>query len=463
MSRSEKQGRRIFGTKSHRLRGFAMTRTIGSSAVSRRGFLALGASAAIGATTLAGCAIKQPTASGGGTEGTVRFAWWGNDARQKTIAAFANKFPTKVSGVKLQLEPSEYSGYSDKLSVQIAGQQLPDTFWVPANLAGTFGAKKVLLDFDTLPEGTVDFSQYAEGQVDSWKITDGKQLAPVYSQYSPAMQIDVTALNAVGIKDLPDEETWSWDDLSKLAVDYTKAKGEGNWGISNMSGFYQHAHMWIRQHGAEAFTADGKIGFDAAVVGDWFAWWQKATEAGGVMPSKISAGKTQWTQTAGKTALYLVQLNQFADDQAFSKDHDLQLIKSPQIAGASKDWQFRYYTRFCIAANTKNAELAGKFVNYMLNDPGNAADVGLASGIPSNPELVKAIGALGDPTAKKILDMTARIDKQPMRPRPEPPVGASGWQSLIEKASDDIFNGGVAIDKAVKDGIATLQATLDKG
>ncbi|ABS03709.1 ABC transporter substrate-binding protein [Kineococcus radiotolerans] len=425
--------------------------------LTRRHLLGLGAATA---TTLglAACGVSPQQTGQGSPEGTIRFAWWGNDSRQKIFTEFAGGF----DGGTVKVEPSEYSGYGDRLSVQAAGKNLPDVLWMPANLALTYATRGALYDLGTLPEGTIDYSAFDPQVVESWKL-GGKQYGPVYSQYSTCTQVDTTAMAAVGIQDLPDDESWTWDDLSTLAADYARAKGEGNWGIANQSTFYQHAHLWIRQQGAEVFTPDGKIGFDVDVLGSWFAWWQKATDAGGVMPTQISAGKTQWTQTGGKTALYLVQLNQFQDNASFSGENELQLVKSPVAAGAAPDYQFKYYTRLCSGANTTSPELAGQFINFSLNDPSNADVVGLASGIPSNPEIVAAIKAAADPTAMKILEMTDRIDEQPMRARPEPPVGGANWQTLVEKAGDDIFNGGVAIDAAVQEGIATLQAALDKG
>lgn len=441
--------------------------------VSRRSFLTVGLGAA--AVGLGACAVDPSGGGGNGggessggaggdgpATGSIRFAWWGNAARQELIGDFAATFEDSREDVTVQIEPSEYSGYTDKLSVMAAGQNLPDVFWMPANQVTTFAARDVLLDTDTLAEGVLDLSQFDPAQLEEWLI-DGKQYAPVYTQYSPAMQIDTTAFEAAGITDFPDDESWTWDDLGGLAVEYANAAGGENWGIANMSAFYQHAHLWIRQQGAEAFTADGEIGFDAEVIGSWFAWWQKYVDAGGVLPDKVSGGKEQWTQTGHKTALYLVQLNQFIDNQTYSDGHDLTLVKSPTAPGSTDDYQFKYYTRLCIAGNSKNPALAGEFVNFMLNDPSAAEAVGLASGIPSNPVLAQAVADLGDPVANKVLEIQARIDEQPQRPRPEPPVGGSSWQSLIETASDDIFNGGVPIDEAVKAGIVELQATLDKG
>ena len=431
--------------------------------LSRRSLFAWGGGL-VAAGALASCAVAPPTS---GSTGTVRFAWWGSTERQRLIGQFASAFETKNAGSTIQLEPAEYSGYTDRLSVQAAGRNLPDVFWMPANTVTTYADSGSLYDLGELPEGAIDFSAFDPGVVDSWRLLDGKQLAPVYAEYSPATMIDQTAFSAAGITDFPDDETWNWDDLGQLAVDYARAAGDGNWGIANESAFYQHAHLWIRQQGAEVFTADGEIGFDEAALGSWFDWWQRWTDAGGVIPAQVTGGQNQWTQTAHQSGMYLIQLNQFVDSQAFSNGyeggHELNLLKSPAAPGSGDDYHFKYYVRLCIAANAGDPELAASFINYLLNDLSAAEALGITSGVPSSPDIVSAIREVADPTATKVLDMQARIDERPARPRPEPPSGGSGWQSLVERASDDIFNGGVSIAEAVRNGIATLQSDLDRG
>ena len=430
--------------------------------LTRRSFLGLGGIVLLGGGVLAGCAGGSGTSGGGSIEGTVRFAWWGNAARQEIYTEFAKGFESVKPGVTVQVEPAEYSGYVDRLSVQAGGRNLPDVFWLPANQAASFAESGVLKDLDTLPDGIVSLSDIPEQQVASWKL-GGKQVAPVYSQYSVCVQLDRSAFETVGISDLPDDESWSWDDLLDLAKEYSDAAGEDSWGISSQASFYQHAHMWIRQHGAEVFTADGGLGFDADLLAGWFAWWQRGMDLGAVMPTEISGSETQWTQTGHRTGLYLVQLNQFRDNADFSADHALELLKYPVEPGGPDDYQFHYYTRLAIAETSKNPEAAGAFVDYMLNDPSGAEIVGVASGIPVNPAVVKQIREVGDDVDNQIIDMQGRIDEQPMRDRPEPPPAGSDWQLLIETTADNIFNGGQSIDEAVQTGMDDLRAQLDRG
>ena len=240
--------------------------------VDRRRFLALGGGA-VASAALIGCSSGEGSGADGEIGGTVRFAWWGNASRQQIYTEFAEAFTEVEPEVTVQVEPAEYSGYLDRLAVQAGGRDLPDVFWLPANQVTSFAENGVLLDVETLPDGVLDLSQIPSDMVESWRL-DGVLNAPVYSQYSTAVQLDLTAFEKAGITDLPDDESWTWDDFMGLAQSYSEAAGEGAWGISNMAAFYQHAHMWIRQNNEEVFDEQGNLAVSADVLAGWFEFWK---------------------------------------------------------------------------------------------------------------------------------------------------------------------------------------------
>lgn len=429
--------------------------------VSRRKFIAL-SSISVGAGMFTAACGNRGSVGDGEIAGDVRFAWWGNAHRQELYASFAEAFEEVEPDVSMQLEPAEYSPYLDRVSVQAGGRNLPDVFWIPANQATSFADSDVLLDLNELPSDIVSFDEVPSELVDSWEI-GGEQVAPVYTQYSPAVQIDRTAFEDAGITSLPDDESWTWDDFWALAQEYSEATGDDNWGIAHMGSFFQHAHLWIRQQGGEIFDAEGDLSLDAELLAGWYQMWQEGIDSGAVMPPQVSGGETQWTQTSHRTGLYLVQLNQYLDNTNFSSDHDLELFKYPEDPDSTEDYQFHYHIRMCVSQASENPEASAAFLQYFLNDENAADTVGLASGIPTNPDVVEQIEASADETEQRLLDMQARIDEQPMRDRPEPPPAGAGWQQLIENTNDNIFNGGQDIDEAVSAGIEELQQQLDRG
>jgi len=364
----------------------------------------------------------------------------------------------------LTLEPAEYASYLDRMATQAAAKRLPDLFWVPESQISTYASQKVLLDLDQLNDKTIDFSQFSPGQVDSWRILGGKQYSAVFNQVNPAVLINKDAMDSVGI-DIPDDENWRWEDLGSVAKEYSKAKGEGFYGMAYSAPGQLQIMRWLRQHGAELFDENGKIGFDAAVLGDWFAMWEGWVKDGSVMPAAIP-GTVQpaFPLTAERTAIYVGQSNNFIDSQAVSKD-ELTLHLPPTIQGAAEGYSFLWYNRLCVSATTPDPELAGKFVDFFINNPAVLDTAGVVTGPPSNPKLREQAmeKAIKDKTTpeRKVLEILEKDLKRTMRPRGVNPPGSLGWASLAIRAAENITTGGVPIDQAVKTLMTDLQRGLD--
>lgn len=429
--------------------------------LTRRSVLA--GSALLSLIAATGCVPKAAT-SGSGSAGNLRFSFWGPAQVQANYTKFAKTFEQENPEVSLTLEPAEYAAYLDRMTTQAAAKRLPDLFWVPESQIATYASQKVLLDLDGLNDGIIDYSQFAPGQVDSWRILGGKQFSAVFNQINPTVQINKDAMDAVGIE-IPDDETWRWEDLGAVAKDYAKAKGEGFYGMPYTACNQLHITRWLRQHGAELFDKDGKIGFDAAVLGDWFAMWEAWVKDGTVMPAAIP-GTVQPTfpQVAERTAVYVGQSNNFMDSQAVSKD-ELTVHLPPAIQGAAEGYSFLWYNRLCVSATTPDPELAGKFVNFFINHPAVVDTAGVVTGPPSNPKLrEKALAkAVQDKTVpeRKVLEILEKDLKRPMRARGANPPGSLGWASLANRAGENITTGGIPIDQAVKTLMTDLQRGLD--
>lgn len=429
--------------------------------ISRRSVLAGSAMLSLIAAT--GC-VPKPAGSGSAAAGNLRFSFWGAAETQSNYTKFVRTFEQAQPDIKMTLEPAEYAAYLDRMATQAAAKRLPDIFWVPESQLATYASQNVLLDLDQLDKGTVDYSQFAPGQVDSWRILGGKQYSAVFNQLNPVIQIDKDALTAAGI-DLPDDESWTWDDLGSLCKDYSKAKGENSFGMAYAAAWPLHVTQWLRQHGAELFDKDGKIGFDAVVLGDWFAMWEGWIKDGAVKPAAASASVMPlFPEVADEIPIYMSQSNIFVDNQKVSKG-ELTMQLLPSIQGAAAGSSFLWYNRVCVAANTESPELAGKFVDFFINNPAVLDTVGVVTGPPSNPKLreqalTKAVQDRST-SDQKVLEILERDLKRTMRPRGANPPGSLGINSLLRRTSENITTGGVPINQAVTSLVTDLQRALD--
>src|SRR4051794_27814776 len=96
--------------------------------VNRRRFLQLvgvGALGAAGTTALAAC--------GGGSDGTeIRYAWWGDTVRQQKYGAALDAFIEQNPGIEVRPEFADYDAFQERITVQTAGRDVPDVFWIPS-------------------------------------------------------------------------------------------------------------------------------------------------------------------------------------------------------------------------------------------------------------------------------------------------------------------------------------------
>lgn len=419
-----------------------------------------------GAFSLLAATGCTPSSSDGATNeaGTLRFAWWGGTERQNLYTEFVQTFQDANPDLTLSLEPADYNAYVDRLAVQAAARNLPDTFWVPGSQFLTYASQDSMLDLDEVPDGTIDYSDFDTDQVDSWRALGGKLYSAVYNQINPVIQVNQGHFDELGIE-VPDDETWDWDDLRAIAMEYSEATDEGIYGIRYGAASQQHIEQWLRQQGAELFDEDGNMGFDATILGDWFDMWEQWTADGAVLPVQAAGSITApYPEIAGNIGIETGQANHLFDNQAAS-DGELAMYLLPAGPEAAEGFPYLWYNRICVAANTADPEVAGKFINFFINDEASVDAIGVISGPPSNPRLrdlarEKATEA-DDQESLKVIDIVQRESEREMRPRAEAPAGASGWNSLLARTAENIAVGGVPIAEASESMIADLQRSLD--
>src|SRR5688500_4999880 len=85
----------------------------------------LGALGAAGTTALTAC--------GGGSGGnSICYAWWGDTVRQLQYTAALEAFSPQHPGVAVPPEFADYDAFQERITVQTAGRDVPDVFWIPS-------------------------------------------------------------------------------------------------------------------------------------------------------------------------------------------------------------------------------------------------------------------------------------------------------------------------------------------
>ena len=423
-------------------------------AINRRQFL-IGAGGLAAAATTGALTACAPGAGGGGGGGgeagatTMALAWWGNPTRNKNTQAMIDAYTKANPNVKIEPQPGEGASYWDKLATQTAGGQAPDIIQMDMNFIAEYGTRGALLDLKD-----VDVSKFVEGTVDSGKIND--TLVGVNAGINSALLFANPKVFEKAKMDLPDDTTWTWDQLMEVGAEVASKAGVpfGVAGLVNSDPLFA---TFLRQQGKELFTPDG-LAFEAADAQAWYdlmVKFQKAKALG--TPEQVSeeAGKPldQSALVVGTAAIQYWNSNQLEAVSNAAGGELMEMLRGPSMTGKATDRKTWYKASmlWSASAKSKNPEAAVAWINWYANSP-EAGNIEKAErGIAPNSELLAAVrpnlSAAQQRVAKYITDIAPEVATTPIAP---PPGGGTIADKLLRHGIDVLFGRASTADAAQK-------------
>jgi multiple sugar transport system substrate-binding protein len=423
-------------------------------AINRRQFL-IGAGGLAAAATTGGLTACAPGAGGGGGGGgeagatTMALAWWGNPTRNKNTQAMIDAYTKANPNVKIEAQPGEGASYWDKLATQTAGGQAPDIIQMDMNFIAEYGTRGALLDLKD-----VDVSKFREGTVDSGRIND--TLVGVNAGINSALLFANPKVFEKAKMDLPDDTTWTWDQLMEVGAEVASKAGVpfGVAGLVNSDPLFA---TFLRQQGKELFTPDG-LGFEAAEAQAWYdlmVKFQKAKALGSPEQVSEEAGKPldQSALVVGTAAIQYWNSNQLEAVSNAAGGELMEMLRGPSMTGKATDRKTWYKASmlWSASAKSKNPEAAVAWINWYANSP-EAGNIEKAErGIPPNTELLAAVqpnlSAAQQRVAKYITDIAPEVATTPIAP---PPGGGTIADKLLRHGIDVLFGRASTADAAQK-------------
>jgi multiple sugar transport system substrate-binding protein len=413
-------------------------------ALNRRQFL-IGASGLAAAATTMGLAACAPGSSGGGSQGggqgsanDLALAFWGNPTRNKNTQAEIDAFMKANPDIKIAGQPGEFNTYWDKLATQTAGGNAPDIIQMDMNYISEYGTRGALLDL-----GKVDVSKFVEGTVDSGKIND--KLVGVNAGINSALIFANPKVFEKAKMDLPDDKTWTWDQMIEVGAEVASKAGVPL-GVASLLQSDALFGTFVRQHGKELFTPDG-LGFDVAEAQAWFDLLLKGQKAKAFgTPEQVSEEQPkpldQSAIVVGNAAMQYYNSNQLEAVAGAAGGELMKMLRGPSLAGKAterKTW-YKASMLWSASAKTKNPEAAIAWINWFANTP-DAANIDLAErGIPPNAEILAEVKPKLSPAqqavAKYISDIKTEVATTPIAP---PPGGGTIATVIFRHGTDVLF------------------------
>jgi len=390
----------------------------------------------------AGCA--PGSGGGGGSDGQValRMSTWGNDSRLKLTQEAVTAFEQANPGITVQVENAEFGSYWDRLATQTAGKNAPDVIQMDEAYIAAYGGRGALLDMSS-QSSVLDLSAMDAKVLETGKVNGTQVGAPVGVALF-AVGVNPELLEQAGVK-MPDDTTWTWDDLATMASTVTRKLGsEGVVGMDFFGLSAAEVGVWARQHGQEVFPTEGQTPVTQETLTSYFEFAKrmrdtKATPPAGAQTEDTTTGLDQSRFATNKAAFHLQFHTQIAAFVAASGS-DLQLLRLPaQKAGESPRMVNKASMYWSMPADGDHPEEAAKLVSFLLTDPAAAKILKVERGVPAIPAVQSEIEPLLDKTGKMSLTFAQDLQDEVVPPPQVTPQNASGYGGEMTLIGSDVL------------------------
>ncbi len=405
--------------------------------LSRRKFQ-LGAAAVALSLLATGCGTSSVSESN--EEVTLRFAWWGNEYLNAQTEKVIDAFEAEHPNIKIESEPGEWGSYWDKLATKTAANDAPDVIQMDQKYIAEYGGRGALLDLSK--QGGIDTSKLDKEALASGQY-DGAQYGLSTGQNAYVIMANAKVFEAANVP-LPDDTTWTWEEFIATAAKISAAGDGKNYGAAYGSN-EADLIIWLRQHGENLYSQDGKLDFDTATAA---SFWERLKEQ---RDSKASPPATVATEDSGagleeslfgtnRVGMAWWWTNQLGSLES-TTGSSIKMLRAPSIDGsAAENGMYYKPTMFWSASSrSKHPEAASTFINYLANSPEAGAILMTDRGVPTNTEIVESITPSLKPADTTVVGFLKDIAPDIKEAPPVPPVGAGSVQNVIKRYTDEVL------------------------
>ncbi|MEU7828189.1 extracellular solute-binding protein [Nonomuraea sp. NPDC052129] len=385
----------------------------------------------------------------------LRFSYWGSDARQKLTEQVIKKFEEKNPTIDVEGDFSNWESYYEKLATKVAANDSPDVISIEIRGLSEYAGRNALADL----AGKVNTADLDQQVLTSGQV-DGKQYAIPSGVNTFSMLVNKSALEKAKQK-LPDDKSWTWDDWINLAKQISAA---GN-GVNGAE--YNYNPAWLQIFAAqrgEKFYDGNKIGVTPETLKAWWGIHQQLIQTKGSADAAksaelISVGPEQSLLATNAGAMGMWWSNQL---NALSKasGQELTLMRMPKTAGATTGGMFLQPSMFYTAsAKSDHPAEAGKFIDFLVNDPDAASILLSDRGLPTNAKVLAAVKGKLPAVDQKTLTFIDAV-KGELSPIVAPPKGALQMEDILKRNSEEVLFGKTTPDAGAQKFLTEANAAI---
>lgn len=409
----------------------------------------------------AACAPGSRSGASSGGDETLRVSTWGNDSRLRLTQQAADAFTKANPKVAVTVENSEWGSYWEKLATTTAGNNSPDVIQMDESYIAAYGSRGALLDLDTV-KNNLDLAAMDAKVLDTGKV-DGKLVGAPIGTGNFSVAVNPKVLQQAGVS-MPDDKTWTWDDLAKTAATVSSKLGsDGVYGLDGFGTGTAELGAWARQRGEEVWPTEGQKPASDATITSYFDYANRLTQTKATPTASLQVENTTApldaslfaTNKAAFHLLFHTQISAFGT----ASGTQMKLLRLPaQRSGESAKMVNKASMYWSISARGKQSEAAAKFVDFMMTDPAATKILTTERGIPAIPAVQDEVAPLLDPQAKVALEFTRAITPDLTAPPQVTPANASGFSNEFTTIGTDALFGRNSATDATQKTLAAIQS-----
>lgn len=389
---------------------------------------------------------------------TIRMTWWGGDTRaaqtQEAIDAFEAEYPN----ITVEPQYADWGGYWDQLATTTAGGDMPDVVQMDELYLASYGSRSALYDLGTLD---LDLSNIPDEAVGTGQLSGVQYAAPIgVGVYGVFANADLFEQYGV---ELPDDESWTWDDYADIADELT-SKSNGDIAGTTLIGGWDAGGLkyWARSAGGELFNEEGEVVLDPEPLADMWQYQLDLMASGGMHSAAAivesqAAGVTGGALATGKVALGVVGYNTQLAGLTEASGADMRLLKLPEPEGVDPNF-YKPSMYWSVSSRSEHPAEAALLVDFMLNSETAADIIKTERGIPANPQIRDYITPQLTDVEKAAIDYAERVT--PGTAAAVTPNGGSSVEAILQRYTQEVFAGQTQPTEAAEAFVAELEAEV---
>ncbi len=382
----------------------------------------------VGAVSLAGCGSEPATPAETGTETTpaettnsgeqvtLRFSWWGGDARHEATLKVIEAFEAANPNINIEPEYSAYDGYAEKKNTEFASETAPDIFQIETGAGPEYYTQGVLYN---LSETSIDFSSFDPTFLEkNGQFGSGSQYAIPTGQAGTALLVNKTLADQIGIDF---SQPYTWDQLlewGKKVQEYDPEMYLLSANTIYSMPFFVRA--WARQVNADGIINDEtkSLNMTEEQFVECFSNLNELYRNNVCAPAEYKAPFGEAEQEdpnwiAGKYVASVGYTSTVPNVSAANPNVEYMIAQLPLMEGGKSDGWFNDTPQYIgMYANTKYPAEAAKFLDFFYNNEEAIKMLGTVRSIPPHAKaqgIVEAEGIL-DPLSKQSVEVSMKYN-----------------------------------------------------